>query len=221
MRRNAWHILAVVAMAGLMNAAAAYAQEGDSPGTYEEGRYVSNDLASLRAEIDSLHQRMDAGLTAGYENGGHGGCDACCHGGCGCEYDRCYRSEGWIAGAELLWLKPHHGNGVGRSSEYVLDDPPLFGVGGIDADFEVSPRFWIGYVGCDGLGVRVRYWEFDHDSSQNVVTSGGEAEAVFHGWNTWVLDLEVTDSAKLGCYWDAAFTLRRVHRSGTRGSPRK
>jgi hypothetical protein len=37
---------------------------------------------------------------------------------------------------------------------------------GIDGkfDFELMPRITLGYVGCDGLGARIRYWDFDADT---------------------------------------------------------
>ena len=77
MRRNAWHVLAALAMAGLMNAAAANAEEGYSHVVSEEGSYASNEIASLRSEIASqreeigtLRQQMNTSLTSGYDDGG-------------------------------------------------------------------------------------------------------------------------------------------------------
>ena len=31
-------------------------------------------------------------------------------------------------------------------------------------DYEPTGRFWAGYTGCNGLGVRASWWEFDHDA---------------------------------------------------------
>jgi hypothetical protein len=63
------------------------------------------------------------------------------------------------------------------------------------------------------MGFRARYWEFDHTfggglSAGGVLVPGAEA---FHNWDTWVADLEVTDSTRLGCYWDVTYSCGYRH----------
>ena len=139
MRRNSWHMLVVVTMAGLTNVAAANAEEGYSPVAYENGSYVNDEISVLRAEIDSLHQRMDASVTSGYEDEGKGhgcGCGSCCDSCCGSCNDPCCRGEGYVAGAELAWLKPHHSNGVGFSSVFALQGSP--NTGQVEPDYDTA-----------------------------------------------------------------------------------
>jgi len=72
------------------------------------------------------------------------------------------RTGGFVAGAEVVFLKPFATNG---------DLPGSFPIIGTQADFqfESTPRFWLGYVRPSGLGSQFRYWEFDHsvDGSLN------------------------------------------------------
>src|SRR5438045_3717896 len=58
---------------------------------------------------------------------------------------------GWIGGTELTLLRPFHTMGT-------------TGVEGTDFSFgpQSSPRFWLGYSTAGGIGVRARYWNFDH-----------------------------------------------------------
>jgi hypothetical protein len=91
------------------------------------------------------------------------GCDSCCCGG------------GWTVDAELLFLRYHREGGLGQTnvSEY---------------DFEASPRLALGYVTCDGLGARVRYWEYNQDNNNNT-------ESV----DTYNIDLELFQEICVSC----------------------
>lgn len=64
-------------------------------------------------------------------------------------------SSGFVAGADMAMLKPY------------LSNYQRLRIDGFDArfphnDFEMTPRVWMGYVTATGLGVRGRYWQFDH-----------------------------------------------------------
>ena len=154
------------------------------------------------AEVMSVLERQNARITElEAALGGGGGCSSCdsgsCGGGCGdscgscCSgcCDPCCRPAGVIGGAELLFLKPHHSMGIRGA----LDTD-------MDYSYEIAPRIWAGYQGSDGLGWRVRYFEFNHTTS---VDLGGVTDSV--NYDTYVLDLEFVDSMSLGCYWDASF----------------
>ncbi len=191
MRRNTWHVFMAVALIGLMNAAAAYA---------EEVNYLANnEMASLRAELEALEARWDASsYGAGFGSG----------------YDDCCRDAGWFVGAELALLRPLNGNGTGFSSVFALAGTA--DVGGINPSYSTAPRLWLGYRKSDGLGIRVRYWQFDQ--LYTTAASGGAiggAFAVgsftFHSFDTWVLDAEVIDSSKLGCNWEATYSVGLRH----------
>jgi hypothetical protein len=152
---------------------------------------------------------------------GCGACGGCC---CGCCCDPCCRSQGFYGGAELSYLKAHNSSGTGPTG--LLAAAQAVTVGGItvdssvaeiDPDFEPTPRLWVGYQRCDGLGVRLRYWEYDHSfdvaTGRDFTLSFPPVTQVFfrgpdgsHGWDTWVADIEVTDSSLVGCYWDVTWS---------------
>lgn len=63
--------------------------------------------------------------------------------------DRC---AGIIAGTETVFLRPYASGGL-------LDVTPA------QMNFNPSQRYWIGYQSADGLGGRIRYWEFDRGAT--------------------------------------------------------
>jgi len=65
--------------------------------------------------------------------------------------DRC---AGIIAGTETVFLRPYASSG--------FLDP---GAGAVAMNFNPSQRYWIGYQSADGLGGRIRYWEFDRGAT--------------------------------------------------------
>jgi len=89
--------------------------------------------------------------------------DCCC--------DPC--GGGWAAEAELPFLRYHRAGGLGatNASEF---------------DFATSPRFTLGYEGANGLGARVRYWEYDQvNEARNISV------------DTFNLDFEVFQNIQL------------------------
>ncbi len=194
MRRNTWHLLKAVALIGLINAAV-YADDA----LY----FANNEMTSLRADIEAFRARLDAG-SYGDDFGSYD--------------DDCCRGAGFFAGVELTSLKPFNGNGTGISSVFALAGTP--NVGAVVTKFDGAPRFWLGYQKSDGLGVRLRYWKYNHDyqnAANGVTVFGTVTGNAFHGFNTGVLDLEVIDSSKLGCNWDATYSagLRNVQYTET------
>lgn len=119
--------------------------------------------------------------------------DGCCGDACGdClggACDPCCRSGGVIGGAELAFLKPHTSGGMrGMRTD-------------IDFGYDIAQRYWFGYQGADGLGWRVRYWEFDHQKNRPI----GDNVVDSIDYDAYTLDLELFDSMNLGCYWDLSF----------------
>src|SRR5688572_603356 len=160
-------------------------------------RAVAEEITfASHSEIMSVLERQNARiaeLETALHNGG--GCSSCgcgdsCGSGCGCGTsscgccDPCCRPAGVIGSAELLFLKPHHSmgiNGVGGST-----------VNDFDFDYEIAYRLSAGYQGSDGLGWRIRYFEFDHQAGINVGANTQTAD-----FETYVIDLEFIDSMSL------------------------
>ncbi len=89
------------------------------------------------------------------------------YGGKGCKgmlHCCCCDQSGWIFGAEATFFKYHRTDGV------------RYGGGNLDEtqfDYNVSPRLTLGYVNCDGLGIRVRYWNYDQTANDGRSYIGG------------------------------------------------
>lgn len=117
-------------------------------------RDVETAFASQQAELNQLRAQLAAFQDAEAEpvQDVVGGKGCCC--------DPCY--GGWYAGAEAVILLDHGTDG------YKADNS------------EVGYRLWAGYEGCDGLGVAVRFFDYDN---------GGDSE---YGNELWYLDLELT-----------------------------
>ena len=158
---------------------------------------ITATLAAYEQRMESYEQRI-AELEGG-DLGGEGcGCDDCCT-------DPCCRSCGIVGGVEVAFLRPHASDGIGAAAFLVLP-PPVFGAfadADLEFDFETTPRLWVGYQGSNGLGVRARYWEFDHTVAGTGEIAGVGVFGAFHGIDTYVMDAEVTDTTELGCNWDA------------------
>jgi len=67
--------------------------------------------------------------------------------------DRC---AGIIAGTETVFLRPYASAGLTTAA---------VNVGDAQMNFNPSQRYWVGYQSADGLGGRIRYWEFDRGAS--------------------------------------------------------
>jgi hypothetical protein len=104
----------------------------------------------------------------------HGGdyksyCDqGCCEESCGGHGGR------FIGGVGFYYIRPHFDNNIAfvdaSLNIHEVFDPSLTVATtrrhvDFDWDEEFAPRAWIGYVNCDGLGVRGRWWRFDEEVS--------------------------------------------------------
>ncbi len=124
-------------------------------------------------------------------NQGCGCCESCCTaattGTCGC-LEPCYHCPGVWAMGELLILKYHRADGARVGTAGKHENAP--------SDFDLAPRLSLGWVGCDGLGVRVRWFDFE-DSAQ------AEKEKNSHlTVDTYTIDVEVFDTFCLNRNWD-------------------
>src|SRR5205085_11483622 len=167
------------------------AQEQDNYHMVGAGSSSDNgeELTELRSDISELHSNMKSTVSSGYEQGPSCGCGAhaapsCGCGtevGCGCEScgcgDSCCHSTGIWASAELMWFKYHRADGA-RVSNETTNAAAVPGDDDVTFDFEATPRFTVGYVRDDGLGVRARYWDFRHTQANGVGTTDQDALSV-------------------------------------------
>jgi len=87
--------------------------------------------------------------------------------------DRC---GGLIGGFEYLWLRPYASGGLYDT-----------GAGGAQQNFNPAWRTWIGYQNADGLGARMRYFEYNRSAA-------GAAAGSNLGVEFRTLDAELTQA---------------------------
>jgi hypothetical protein len=131
----------------------------------QEAQFASTaDLNTIYSRLADLESRLAASNNAG------GGC-GCCAPVCDSYCDDCCNA-GYIAGAELLFLTP-----------YDTYDNNVYGA-------NTGFRLWAGYQRSDGLGVRLRYFDFESPSSS------------LDDLEIKSLDAEVYDRVQLNANWD-------------------
>jgi len=114
------------------------------------------------------------------------GCDEYCDDGCE-TCDECGDScHWWFSEAELLVLQYHREDGM-----RVGDLAPTEDVG---PDANIAPRLSFGYITPGGLGVRLRYFEFDQSMAANEANS-------FLNVDTMVFDAEFFERFSLNYNW--------------------
>lgn len=131
------------------------------------------------------------GCAAGCDSDGcdTGGCDDCGGNPCGCD------QSAWIFDSEIVFFRYHRADGVNMNN-YGDGDEAEFG-------FDVSPRLTLGYVSPDGLGVRVRWWEYNHASDSaygqgDVAGQTGDPSQI--SVDTYTIDIEFYEELSVGCY---------------------
>lgn len=110
-------------------------------------------------------------------------CDADCTAGC-CD------QGSFVFLYENTFLRYHHTNGIEHGSGDGTNQE--FG-------FEYSPRITVGLVGPDGLGIRARWWDYDHKSNGASV-------------DTQNIDIEFYEELSLTCCTSIEFSVGiRIH----------
>ena len=83
----------------------------------------------------------------------------------------------FYSGVDFVLVKPHFDDGVAivrdRTDNTTFQTTSELG---FDYDVEFSPRIFLGYVWESGLGARIRYWTFDHES--NPLTASPDADGL-------------------------------------------
>ena len=140
-------------------------------------RYLVAGVATLGILILSgATQAQDSYLEASPasyadENGCDLGCDDDCDPGCG---------RSFIADIEATFFRYHRSPGV-----QVGDDADQFA----EFDHELAPRITLGIVNDEGLGGRIRWWDYNEDAT---APAGG-----FVSVDTYTIDLEVFQNIQL------------------------
>ena len=88
----------------------------------------------------------------------------------------------WEASAEALLLRYHKTDGVRAGTG--LDK-------GVKFDFEFSPRLTVAYVTPCGLGLRLRWWDYEHKN--NAIDSSSSLEI-----DTYTCDIELFEQVCIG-----------------------
>jgi hypothetical protein len=79
----------------------------------------------------------------------------------------------------------------------------------LNPDADPTARFALGWMTCDGLGIQVRYWDFDNATSVPVTinpTPPTNVNFVGESWDVGVLDVEVVKNRLINPLWDTTFS---------------
>ncbi|MHB1033015.1 MAG: Lpg1974 family pore-forming outer membrane protein [Pirellulales bacterium] len=112
-------------------------------------------LDQVEQELVSLRQRVEV-----YEGGGCASMTV--------DWREKSLTPGIYAGYEFLFIRPYFENQSAYILGHVISQQGV--VGTIEetvpfgTPYQLTPRVWLGYASCSGLGARVRYWQFDHDT---------------------------------------------------------
>jgi hypothetical protein len=125
------------------------------------------EMNNVYARLAELESRVAAGNIA---TSGGPSCGAVSD--CGYD-DGCCDRSGLIIGTDILFLRPYDSEGN------------LSGF-----DYEEAFRFWAGWQAAGGMGVRLRYFDYEDEN-----TAGDALDIA-------TFDAEVYDAVQLGCNWD-------------------
>ena len=139
--------LSVVTLVLLLLAGSALAEDHWTTGRVPAKTIAYGDrLSQVEAELASLKSAIADE------------CESDCVDDC---WDPCIPSRsGLYGGAAVVFARPSFTDAANYGTLETITDTA--GAGSFSYDHEVTPRIWLGYVGPRGLGVRARYWQFDH-----------------------------------------------------------
>ncbi len=166
MRRNLRSAIAALALAIMWHISPAQAQE-----------LQTIDLQPNNIQLTS--NWTDGNVAAGCTD------NSCCEAVKSC--DSCCDNGGFVGGIEFLILKAHLAGATGPLGGLANSQGPTW-------DWEVAPRIWFGKENAEGLGVRLRYFQFDHTAS-NGGSLGGTA--LISGLEMHTLDAEIYQMSQI------------------------
>ncbi len=84
-------------------------------------------------------------------------------------------ARGFYGGLELIWIRPNFDQNVA-----MIVDPPVGNtLVPFEYDYQLSPRAWLGWQSCNGLGFRATYFRFDESANREAVTAVAGATPVY------------------------------------------
>ncbi len=161
--------------------------------TQPNAKAVNKAVRQAPVESDSTGEKFDSLVEqAAYESEEYyetcpvqSSCDDVCAGCCDMACGDCVgypTGQNFYVGFETAFVKPRFENN--EAFTVMESDGALFesfNAVEFDYDLELTPRVFIGWQRCDGLGLRVTWWQFDHsaaNSSANPPANGfGEIAA--------------------------------------------
>ncbi|NIL98737.1 MAG: hypothetical protein GTO53_12490 [Planctomycetales bacterium] len=175
-------VIAAVIAAGTSGASAEDADK-DNPVRFASWDEANQQFSEMQTELESLRSQLDS-VAVAEEMGWDEGCATCgtsdgCHCRIGCR---------WYAGAEAVLVRPYFEDGVDRINDVQVEP---------DYDVEASPRVWLGYHNHAGLGVRARYWIWDHLSASGDFDDQSANDTPMK-LKVQAIDLEVTQLVNWG-----------------------
>ncbi len=88
--------------------------------------------------------------------------DVLCSDAVGTSYGPCSPGTCWYAGFEATFVKPHFGDNVAFTTTDNTATSTSIAESNFDYDLEFTPRVFVGWNRCDGVGLRATWWQFDH-----------------------------------------------------------
>lgn len=119
----------------------------------------------------------------------------------------CCGSPGITGGYDFLALSPHFSNGISYQTRVIVASDSVVNTHGYPTDYNMAPRFWLGYQGDNGMGMRLRYSQYDQQLTNQTIDSIDATRTIFFdglsatngqimsfgtGMELHVLDVDVT-----------------------------
>jgi len=138
---------------------------------YTDATDFNTEIRLFNTEIQQLRQQVTQLETEIRNNNVEPVCYECAAPHCGNCRKKCRDCSvgGWYSGYSAVFIKPHL-----KESFQAFTIDGLSGTQnllGFSFDYDYSSRVWLGYVGDDGLGMRVQYWHYDHSADALALTA--------------------------------------------------
>lgn len=192
------YLLATLGIIVVLGVASAQAQTLQYPAAQPSVASAATDPSVAR--IAYLEDKV-ANLESSVQ-GCRGG-ESCCDDGCGNRFGisrACCTSPGIIGGFDFLVMKPHFSSSTAAGIVTIADETVDYVGLPFWNDYEMAPRFWLGYKGETGLGGRIRYMQFDHNLVSGSIESTNDTVGFVNYFNN------VTGASWIGPYWIEAKT---------------
>ncbi|MBW3541689.1 MAG: hypothetical protein KY476_15580 [Planctomycetes bacterium] len=126
-----------------------------------------NDLLDRVAELEEKMAEKDAAAASTMMPAPAAG--VCCDTGCACE--SCCDQGGAYFVYENVIVKPYFSQNAAFAIDLDGVATDRHDVEDFEWNLKYSPRLELGYLNCDGMGWRARYWHFDHGTELNAAAA--------------------------------------------------